>query len=120
MEASEATDSHTEIGRQRQPTNYKPGRKSIALRDSQRQCICCDRHFNSARERSGDGGTVYVSLEQDTATASELRWAFVGSSAQNIERSFTTGIAFSTPFVVQNGVQLGDAVGVRLWGFLQG
>ena len=27
---------------------------------------------------------------------------------------------FSTPFVVQNGVQPGDAVVVRLWGFLQG
>jgi hypothetical protein len=68
----------------------------------------------------GTVGLFNVSLEQNIATASELRWAFVGSSAQNIERSFTTGIAFSTPFVVQNGVQLGDAVVVRLWGFLQG
>jgi hypothetical protein len=68
----------------------------------------------------GAAGLFNVSLEQNIATASQLRWAFVGSSAQNIERSFTTGIAFSTPFVVQNGVQLGDAVVVRLWGFLQG
>lgn len=65
-------------------------------------------------------GLFNVSLVQDTPTLSQLRWGFVGSSAQNIERSFTTGIAFSTPFVVQNGVQLGDAVIVHLWGFLQG
>jgi hypothetical protein len=64
-------------------------------------------------------GLFNVGLVQNLVTAQQVRWAFVGSSAQNIERSFTTGIAFSTPFVVQNGVQLEDAIVVRLWGFLQ-
>jgi hypothetical protein len=120
MEASDATDNHSEIGGQRQPTNYKPRRKSIALVIPKGNVFVVTDISIQRETVVGTVGLFNVSLEQNTATASELRWAFVGSSAQNIERSFTTGIAFSTAFVVQNGVQLGDAVVVRLWGFLQG
>jgi hypothetical protein len=61
---------------------------------------------------------LQVSLMQQSDQQSTLRWNFVGSGAQNIERAFNTGIAFSTPFVVQNGADA-PAVIVRMWGFFQ-
>jgi len=43
----------------------------------------------------GTAGLFNVSLVQDLGPGgTQLRWAFVGAPAQNIERSFTTGIAF--------------------------
>ena len=49
----------------------------------------------------------------------ENRWAFVGSISQNVERSFTTGMVFSTPFVIQNLIEdpSAPAAIVRPWGF---
>lgn len=59
-----------------------------------------------------------VSLTQESRTQSMFRWTFVGSAAQNIERAFNTGIAFSTPFLVESGADA-PAVTVRMWGFFQ-
>lgn len=62
-----------------------------------------------------------VSLTQDIPPrgATTNRWTFIGETTANVERTFTTGIAFSTPFVVTNGSQSGDAVVVRLWGYFR-
>jgi hypothetical protein len=59
-----------------------------------------------------------VSLTQESHGRSTSRWAFVGSAAQNIERAFNIGIAFSTPFVVQSGADA-PVVIVRMWGFFR-
>lgn len=62
-----------------------------------------------------------VALTQDIPPSGGTtnRWSFVGETTANVERTFSTGIAFSTPFVVTNGSQSGDAVVVRLWGFFR-
>lgn len=63
---------------------------------------------------------VDVALQQNIPTGGTTnRWTFIGATTTNVERSFTTGIAFSKPFVVTNGTQSTDAVVVRLWGFFQ-
>jgi hypothetical protein len=63
---------------------------------------------------------VEVALRQTIPTGGTTnRWTFVGATTTNVERSFTTGIAFSTPFVVTNGTQSSDVAIVRLWGFFQ-
>jgi hypothetical protein len=64
-------------------------------------------------------GLFDVSITQDPGNLHQLRWAFVGSMSQNFERSFTTGIAFSTPFQLENGTPSADAVVVRLWGVIR-
>ena len=59
-----------------------------------------------------------VSLSQNIPTGGTTnRWTFIGKIAQNLERAFTSGIRFSTPFIVANGSQSADLVVVRLWGF---
>ena len=63
---------------------------------------------------------VEVALEQKSPTGGTInRWTFIGTTTTNVERSFTTGIAFSTPFVVTNGSQSTDVAVVRLWGYFQ-
>ena len=68
------------------------------------------------------GPTLFaVNITQTPPDAHELRWAFVGSISQNVERSFSTGMVFSTPFFVQNAIEdpSAPAVIVRLWGFTE-
>src|SRR5260370_988753 len=61
---------------------------------------------------------VDVALRQDIPTGgSTNRWAFIGATTTNVERSFVSGIAFSTAFVVTNGTQSTDVAVVRLWGY---
>jgi hypothetical protein len=68
----------------------------------------------------GSSELVEVALRQDIPTGGTTnRWAFIGSTTTNVERSFVSGIAFSTPFVVTNGTQSTDVAVVRLWGFFQ-
>ena len=62
---------------------------------------------------------VVVGLEQNFQTGTTLRWSFVGQTTTNVERNFTTGIAFTAPFVVTNDSQSADAAVVRLWGYFQ-
>jgi hypothetical protein len=63
---------------------------------------------------------VDVSLRQNIPTGGTTnRWTFIGSTTTNVERSFATGIAFSTPFVVTNGTQSTDVAVVRLCGYFQ-
>ena len=63
---------------------------------------------------------VDVALRQDIPTGGTTnRWTFIGATTTNVERSFTTGIAFSKPFTVTNGTQSTDAAVVRLWGHFQ-
>lgn len=64
-------------------------------------------------------GLYNLSILQIAPTSSHIRWAFVGELSGNFERTFTSGIVFSTPFVVENGVQSADVVTVRLWGFFE-
>jgi hypothetical protein len=65
---------------------------------------------------TGAAGLFFVALSQNTANAVITRWSFVGTSTENVERSFIAGIAFSTPFVVSSGSQLGDSVNVMIYG----
>ncbi|MGJ5083273.1 hypothetical protein [Bradyrhizobium oligotrophicum] len=69
----------------------------------------------------GTAMLLEVSLTQDIPSSGGTtnRWSFVGETTANVERTFSTGIAFSTPFVVRNGSQSGDTVVVRLWGFFR-
>ena len=60
-----------------------------------------------------------VALTQTIPSLITSRWTFAGETTANVERSFTTGVAFSTPFEVTNGSESGDAVVVRLWGFFR-
>ncbi len=53
----------------------------------------------SSPEPTGD---LTIELSQTAGTANILRWCFVGKYESNIERSFSAGIAFSTPFTVTN------------------
>jgi hypothetical protein len=68
----------------------------------------------------GTPGLFNVALRQNIPNGGTTnRWAFIGQISQNLERGFTTGIKFSTPFVVENGSQSVDVVVVRLWGFFE-
>ena len=72
------------------------------------------------RETVLPGPTLFaVNITQKPPNIHQLRWAFVGSISQNVERSFSTGMVFSTPFFVQNAIEdsSAPAVIVRLWGF---
>jgi len=60
---------------------------------------------------------VALDLEQKLGTAIVARWQFVGEIAQNIERAFSTGIRFSTPFSVNLLASSGDSFTVRIHGF---
>jgi hypothetical protein len=62
-----------------------------------------------------------VNIVQTPPAIHQLRWAFVGSISQNVERSFHTGMVFSTPFAIENAIEDpgADAVVVRLWGFIE-
>ncbi len=74
------------------------------------------------RETVLPGPTLFaVNITQTPPDTHELRWAFVGSISQNLERSFSTGMVFSTPFFVQNAIEdpSAPAVIVRLWGFTE-
>jgi hypothetical protein len=64
-------------------------------------------------------GNLTIELSQTAGTANILRWCFVGQYESNIERSFSAGIAFSTPFTVTNSSLSVDAMIVRLWGFIE-
>ena len=58
------------------------------------------------RETVLPGPTLFaVNITQTPPDTHELRWAFVGSISQNVERSFSTGMVFSTPFFVQNAIE---------------
>lgn len=66
----------------------------------------------------GTSGLFEVALTQTLPHGgTENRWTFVGMTSGNIERAFTSGICFSTQFVVANGSQSADVAVVRLWGF---
>ena len=66
----------------------------------------------------GTAELVDLSLQQNIPTGGTMnRWTFVGETTTNIERSFTTGIAFSTPFTVANSSVSTDVAVVRLWGY---
>lgn len=82
--------------------------------------VCVIRDISIQRTSVvADPGFFHVSLTQDSPTGSQIRrWCFVGVLSQNLERSFTNGLVFSTPFVIENGSQSADVVAVRLWGFL--
>jgi hypothetical protein len=63
---------------------------------------------------------VEVALQQNIPTGGTInRWTFIGATSTNVERSFATGIAFATPFVVTNGPLSTDVAVVRLWGYFQ-
>jgi hypothetical protein len=64
---------------------------------------------------------VFVNLIQTPPDSIVARWSFVGEVSQNVERTFTTGMVFSTPLQVQNGIEdeNAEAVTVRLWGFTE-
>ena len=63
---------------------------------------------------------VDVSLQQNIPSGGTTnRWTFIGQTTTNVERNFTTGIAFTAPFVVTNGSQSTDVAVVRLWGYFQ-
>ena len=64
-------------------------------------------------------GNLVIEISQTPGTANVLRWCFVGQYESNIERSFSAGIAFSTPFTVTNSSLSIDAMVVRLWGFIE-
>jgi len=64
-------------------------------------------------------GLFNVSITQSPDNLHQLRWAFVGSLSKNFERSFSTGMVFSTPFSLENGSQSADAVVLRLWGIVR-
>jgi hypothetical protein len=82
------------------------------------------RHFNLTdisiqREEVLPGPNLFsVSIVQTPGTLHQLRWCFVGNISQNVERSFNTGMLFSTPFWIENMIEdpKADAVVVRLWG----
>jgi hypothetical protein len=66
----------------------------------------------------GTPGLFFVEFTQPVPpTAIAQRWAFVGMISANIERNFTTGIRFSSPFSIGNGGPSADAVAVRLFGY---
>jgi hypothetical protein len=72
------------------------------------------------RETVLPGPTLFaVNITQKPPNAHQLRWAFVASISQNVERSFSTGMVFSTSFFIQNAIEDpgAPAVIVRLWGF---
>jgi len=74
------------------------------------------------RETVLPGPTLFaVNITQKPPDSHQLRWAFVGSISQNVERSFSTGMVFSTPFFIQNAMEdpNAPAVIVRLWGFTE-
>src|SRR5262245_47465246 len=58
-----------------------------------------------------------VTIRQNPPSISQIRWAFVGEMSQKFERSFTSGLRFSTPFEIENGSPSADVVAVRLWGY---
>jgi hypothetical protein len=60
---------------------------------------------------------VALDVEQSVGTGTVARWQFVGQITQNIERAFTTGIRFSTPFRVNLLSSSGDSFNVRIHGF---
>ena len=45
------------------------------------------------------------------------RWTYIGKTRQNVERTFNSGIAFSTVPSVENGSQSVDTVAIRAWGY---
>jgi hypothetical protein len=51
---------------------------------------------------SGPGLFAADLVQNYTESGSINRWSFVGSITQNLERSFTTGIRFTTPFKIDN------------------
>jgi len=74
------------------------------------------------RESVLPGPTLFaVNITQKPPNAHQIRWAFVGSISQNMERSFSTGMAFSTAFFIQNAIEdpSAPAAIVRLWGFTE-
>ena len=80
--------------------------------------ICIATDISLQRTGVAPGTGFYnVSLRQHAPTISPIRWAFVGELSGNFERTFASGIVFSTPFGVENGSQSADVVTVRLWGF---
>jgi hypothetical protein len=67
----------------------------------------------------GTPGLFFVEFTQSVppSAAVALRWSFVGTVSENIERSFTTGIRFTSDFSIGNGSQSAGAVIVRLSGY---
>jgi hypothetical protein len=66
----------------------------------------------------GTPGLFFVEFTQSVPpSAVALRWSFVGTVSENIERSFTTGVRFASDFSIGNGSQSADAVNVRLSGY---
>ncbi len=64
------------------------------------------------RETVLPGPTLFaVNITQTPPDTHELRWAFVGSISQNLERSFSSGMVFSTPFFFQNAIEDPSAPG---------
>ena len=69
----------------------------------------------------GTPGLFFVQFNQSVPPIDvALRWAFVGTVSENIERSFTTGIKFSSTFSIGNGNQSADGLNVWLLGYFDG
>jgi hypothetical protein len=59
-----------------------------------------------------------LNLEQNIGAGGIVaRWQFVGEIGQNLERAFSTGIRFATPFSVNLLASSGDSFTVRIHGF---
>ena len=64
--------------------------------------------------------TVVVAIGQGSGAAGSLRWEYRASSMdRNFERSFTTGLVFTTPFDVIGATPPGEEIYVLISGFLR-
>jgi len=64
-------------------------------------------------------GLFGFTIDQAVGTGAQNRWAFVGSISENVERNFSTGIAFSTPFTFTNLASSVDNAIVFMSGFTE-
>jgi hypothetical protein len=65
-------------------------------------------------------GLFAVDLVQNIPSGGTInRWSFVGSIVENVERSFTSGIKFTTSFSIDNASSSADSVNVRLDGYYE-
>jgi hypothetical protein len=104
-------------GRSVQPEIVNPdGTQSAFAIPAGSTLIVTDISIHRTGVVSGSG-LFAVSLVQRPPTINQLRWAFVGDLSRNFERTFATGIVFSTLFEVENASPSAD-VAVRLWGYL--
>ena len=64
--------------------------------------------------------TVVVAIGQGSGTTGSLRWEYrVSSMDRNFERSFATGLVFTSPFYVIGATPPGQEIYVLISGFLR-